>query len=302
MTGFRGQKFDFAGEDNEWYALVSDLPYIHLNMRVTSPVPSVPEITYITGVSIVTTDMDGLEHTIIISVVNPYSLESSCPVDTHPCLANGALHVVIDGEEGLLAPGEVAVAPGISIAAVNLPGACRSFGFERYWERKKLEGVRQSGRRLSLWNSMQDMADWLLSDPTATNKMECAEYVARSTADDGNGLFAHQSEHASFQIMTPTAKMRVSHGKLHQLPTRDPTDQFDLPDHLTWQMNVAIDHHDMSINAMGILGETLVPTVNANGSPIMQGISAIRGTQEDCEYANNLKFAKITFLFPHDKC
>lgn len=67
-------------------------------------------------------------------------------------------------------------------------------------------------------------------------------------------------------------------------------------------MNVAIDHHDMSINAMGILGETLVPTVNANGSPIMQGISAIRGTQEDCEYANNLKFAKITFLFPHDKC
>lgn len=56
MTGFRGQNFDFTGEDGGWYSVLSDRPNIHLNMRVTSPVPSVPEITYITGISIKTTD------------------------------------------------------------------------------------------------------------------------------------------------------------------------------------------------------------------------------------------------------
>ena len=286
MTGFRGQKFDFTGEDGAWYAIVSDLPHVHLNMRVTSPVPSVPEITYITAVSIITTDADGLDHTIVISVKNPHSMESSCPAGMPSCLADGALHVVVDGEEVLVAPGEVTVAPDVEMAAVNLPGACRSFGFEQYWERKKLELLGQPARSLRLENGMQDMSDWVIADPTATNPVECAEYVARATAVDGAGLFDHQSEHASFRIMTPTATMRLSHGRLHQLPMRDPTNRFDLPDHLAWQMNLAIEDSNMNLDATGILGETFVPTLNENDIPIMEGMAAIRGTQEDCEYGN----------------
>ena len=131
---------------------------------------------------------------------------------------------------------------------------------------------------------MQDMADWILGDPTATNMDECAEYVARATgAGSDVGLFAHDSEHASFQIMTPAGKVRLSHGRLHQLAMRDPTDRFDLPDHITWQMNLAIDHKNLSLDATGILGETLVPTLNEKGKPIMKGMDSIRGTQEDCE-------------------
>ena len=131
MTGFRGQKFDFTGEDGGWYSVLSALPDIHINMRVTSPVPSVPEITYITGVSIKTAGDDGIEHTIVISVVNPHSLESKCPEGQSPCLADGALSVEIDRNAALLAPGEVNLGPNVAVAAVNLPGACRSFGFEK---------------------------------------------------------------------------------------------------------------------------------------------------------------------------
>ena len=281
MTGFRGQKFDFTGEDGAWYAVVSDLPHVHLNMRVTAPVPSVPEITYITGISIITTDADDLYHTIVISVSNPHSMESVCSLEMPSCLAEGALHVVANGEEIMLTPGEVTLAPGVAIAAVNLPGECRSFGFEKYWEQKKLQ-LPQHGRRLIEVDVMQDMSDWVLADPTATNMMECEEYVAKAV--DGAGMFEHQSEHASFQIMTPTATIRLSHGRLHQLPMRDPTDQYDLPDHLAWQMNLAIDHNDISLGATGILGETLVPTRDQTGAPIMQGMDAIRGDQEDCEW------------------
>lgn len=75
--------------------------------------------------------------------------------------------------------------------------------------------------------------------------VECVEYVARAEAEDG-GLFAHQSEHASFQIVTPKATIRLSHGRLHQIAMRDPTDQYDLPDHLTWQMNMAVHHSEVS--------------------------------------------------------
>lgn len=64
---------------------------------------------------------------------------------------------------------------------------------------------------------------------------------------------------------------------------RDPTDQFDLPDHVAWQMNLAVEHGNVSLEAKGILGETMVPTVDDGGRPIMHGMEAIRGKQEDCE-------------------
>lgn len=280
MTGFLGQKFDFTGEDGAWYTLVSDLPAMHLNMRVTAPVPSLQQITYITGISLLTADADGFDHTVVIAVKEPHSLKSACPTGVSSCLADGALAVTLDGDEGLRTPGTVSLGPEVSISAVNLPGACRSFGFEKYWERKKLEYA-QGGRRLL--EHQQSMDEWILGDPTATNMEECMEYVAHASATDG-GLFNHQSEHGSFQIVTPKATIRLSHGRLHQVAMRDPTDQLDLPDHLTWQMNLAINHRDVSHDATGVLGETAIPTRDDNGNPIMIGMASIRGSQEDCEY------------------
>lgn len=159
MTGFRGQKFDFVGRDGAWYAVVSNLPHIHLNMRVTSPVPSVPGMIYITGVSIVTTDGKGLGHTIGITVIDPHSLQTSCRVGVPSCLAEGSLHVVMGEVEAMTAPGQVNVAGNIAICAVNFPGACRSFGFQKYWERKELDVFYPSDRKLSLINSMQNISD-----------------------------------------------------------------------------------------------------------------------------------------------
>lgn len=112
---------------------------------------------------------------------------------------------------------------------------------------------------------------WFLSlrqDPTVTNAQECVEYVERTEADDG-GVFTHQSEHASFQIVTPTATVRLSHGRLHQVSMRDPTDHFDLPDHLTWQMNMGLEHNNLDRAATGVLGETFEPTVDSRGVPVM---------------------------------
>ena len=137
-----------------------------------------------------------------------------------------------------------------------------------------------------------------------TNPAECAEYVAHAvtgvSAGAGNDLgvdesrlFAHQSEHASFKIVTPQATIRLTHGKLHQVAMTDPNTKVDLPDHVTWQMNVAIDSNadefvagsggSVVPAAKGILGETAVPTMDEDGEPIMDGMNSIRGAVEQCE-------------------
>lgn len=46
MTRLRGPKFGYSGEDYEWYALKSDPPHMHLNMRRKCSVPPVNLITY----------------------------------------------------------------------------------------------------------------------------------------------------------------------------------------------------------------------------------------------------------------
>lgn len=68
---------------------------------------------------------------IVTLVTNPHSLDNNCPVGVSPCLAEGALSVELDRQPALVAPGEVSLGPGVAISAVNLPGACRSFGFEK---------------------------------------------------------------------------------------------------------------------------------------------------------------------------
>lgn len=43
----------------------------------------------------------------------------------------------------------------------------------------------------------------------------------------------------------------------------------------------------ISRDGKGVLGETFVPTRDANGKPIMVGMEAIRGKQDDCEFVRN---------------
>lgn len=105
LVGFKGQRFDFTGEEGFWYALVSDGPCHQANIRITAPVPGTPEITYITGVGLLLCDTDGYSHKVEIVVKEPHVLETECP-EQKPCMANGALVVTLDGKE-MTQPGQV---------------------------------------------------------------------------------------------------------------------------------------------------------------------------------------------------
>lgn len=160
---------------------------------------------------------------------------------------------------------------------MNIPGECRPFGFEKYWLRKQEEYARLAqGRRLRV---AEPMSDWVLSDTRRTNPIDCQLYVEK--ADEEGSLFEHQSEHTSFQITSPTLSLRVNHGKIHQLAMRDPTGTFDLPDHIAFQMNLVFEKVAFSRDPRGVMGETVHPVVDKAGDPIMIGLQAIRGDEED---------------------
>ncbi|CAM9267452.1 unnamed protein product, partial [Choristocarpus tenellus] len=278
LIGFSGQHFDFTGESGGWYNLVSD-GEVTINMRVTAPLPGLPIVTYITGVGIRTPDLEGNIHTIEIMVKDTDSMESSCSSDEISCLADGAVTVHLNSVE-VTAPGKYPVGMGVHVSAANLPGECRPFGFERYWQSKILEAAlktesRASSRRVQF---VMDMDEWILSDVAKTNPVECKVYVENAVQE--GTLFDHQSEHVLFQIVTPTLTLRLNHGKLHQVAMPDPSGRFDLPDHLTYQMNLGFVHADFGLLPKGILGETTVANVGEDGTPILEGMGAIRGTEE----------------------
>lgn len=282
MVGFYGQKFDFTGQDGGYYALLVDEPDTLLTMKVHAPVPTVPQITYIVGFALKANDLDGVSHTVEIYANHPkdFYAHTECPGGMdEPCLADGALTVLLDGKP-MVRPGVETVATGFIVGAVNVPGECRPFGFENYWARKIREAevaTGAAGRRLEDTNI--PMGDWILGDDAATNIAECEIYVINAMEQDT--LFKYQSEHVSFQIVTPLLTIRVNHGKLHQIAMRDPTDQFDLPDHRTFQQNIGVERAIMGPFPQGVLGETIRPTLDTMGEPIMFGMAAIRGREED---------------------
>lgn len=101
MVGFQHQKFDFTGEDGEWYALIHDgATDMGMNMRITQPVPEVPEVTYITGLGLSILGDDDEVHAFEVVLNDPHNLEPECAEgDGHPCLVDGALTILVDGKE-----------------------------------------------------------------------------------------------------------------------------------------------------------------------------------------------------------
>lgn len=145
----------------QFRSYTSSFVFLRRRQRVTSPLPEAPTITYITGLAVMTTDNDGVDHSIVITVKDPHSLDSSCPAghEASPCLADGSLSVLLDGEESLFGPGSVVLGQDVVVSAVNLPDPCRSFEFEEYWERRKLADA-SYGRRLQ--GKQQSMGEWIL--------------------------------------------------------------------------------------------------------------------------------------------
>ena len=285
LVGLAGQKFDFSGQSNSWYALLSAWGTEHINMRVTAPLVDLSIVTYITGMSVQAEDNDGVGHSIVVYVSDTSVLDTSCPADGQPCIGDGALTVLLDGVP-VTSPGRQDLGPGVSFVAANIPGECRPFGFEQHWQRKVREAEllpAQPERHLS---SLPSIEHWIAHDRFATDPTECAEYVANAMKD--GTLFTHQSEHVSFQLATPNLTLRLNHGKLHQLAARDPTDTYDIPDHNTYQMNLGFVGIKRDATMQGIIGETSVPTVDEYGAKIMSGLDAIRGQEEDYKVDGHL--------------
>ncbi|CAM9581408.1 unnamed protein product [Laminaria digitata] len=97
MHGLCGQTFDWSGVDSGWYCFVKhDHADVYVNLGITAPLPEdLPGRQLITGIS-----LPSARHSLVIQVNNPYGIDTNgCPDGISPCLANGGLRTIVDGQE-----------------------------------------------------------------------------------------------------------------------------------------------------------------------------------------------------------
>ena len=273
MKGLRGQKIDWSGVDGAWYNMVKDSDAgLHVNVRVTAPLPEeFPDRQLITGLSVMS---EG--HSLVVEVDNPYDVSTSgCPDGASPCLANGGLRALVDGEEveGLLRFSRDAyVVDGITFSASNLPAECRQFGGDKSWARmydEMLQGTRELA-------PMETFEDWILRFDDMAAPTWCRHYIEQHDLAD------LQSIHAVFKIVTPTVTVRLNVGTNYQGGGDLDWEDRVLPDLEFWQMDVGL--HGLSLeneSLSGILGETARPVLDKDGREVMEGYEAFRGTVAD---------------------
>ena len=273
MKGLRGQKIDWSGVDGGWYAMIKDDDsHLHVNVLLTAPLPeNFPDRQLITGLSVLS---EG--HSIVIEVKNPYDTSTSgCPSGISPCLSDGGLRVVIDGEEVEYLLGfsrDENVVDGITLSASNLPAECRQFGGDKVWARM-YEEMLQGSRQLALDETFED---WILRFDGMAAPGWCARYI------EEHDLADLQSIHSVFKIVTSTVTVRLNVGTNSQGGGDLDWDGRMLPDLEFWQMDVGL--HGLSIEnecLSGILGETARPVLDEDGREVMEGYEAFRGTVED---------------------
>ena len=281
MQGLRGQRIDWSGVDGGWYSLIKDENAdLHINVRLTAPLPDeFPDRQLMTSLSVMS---EG--HSLVIEVENPYTVDThGCPGGVSPCLANGGLRMVVDGQEAdelRSFSRQVPVAEGtISVSASNLPVECRQFGGDRIWARLYQEML-EGRRRLSTGETLED---WILRFDHMAAPDWCAKYTAE------NDLADLQSNHAIFKIETPTVTVRLNAGVNFQGDGELDWDGRVLPDLEFWQMDVGFDGLDVENPTLsGLLGETARPVYDENGQKVMEGSEAFRGTVEDYRVSSAL--------------
>ena len=280
MKGLRGQTIDWSGIDGGWYNMVKDDHAEFLvNVRLTAPLPEeFPDRQLITGLSVLSKG-----HSLIIEVENPYDIDTNgCSPGISPCLANGGLRAIVDGEEVeslLRFSRDEYVVDGITVSASNLPAECRQFGGDKIWARlydEMLKGTRTLADK-------EKFEDWILRFDDMAAPQWCTQYIEQ------HDLANLQSIHAVFKIVTPAVTVRLNVGTNYQDGGELDWDGRVLPDLEFWQMDVGL--HGLSLeneSLSGTLGETARPVLDEDGREIMEGYEALRGTVEDYRVSSAL--------------
>ena len=283
-----GQRIDWSGVDGGWYSLVKDdHADLHVNVRVTAPLPEeFPDRQLITAVSILSRG-----HSLAIEVKNPYAIDTDgCHQGVSPCLSNGGLRVIVDGEEVDTLAGfsrDRFVADSFEVSAANLPAECRQFGGDRVWAETYDTMIRHNRKLVEA----ESFEEWILRFQSMAAPDWCAKYISE------NEVAGVQSIHSVFRIATASNVVRLNVGTNYQKAGDVDGAGRVLPDLEFWQMDVGIQGLSLDEASLsGLLGETARPVLDEDGREIMDGYDAFRGTVEDYRVSGPLgsEFALLT--------
>lgn len=181
MTGLKGTKIDWKGEDRGWYVLVFDDPDLEVSVRLTAPLPDkFPDRQLITGFAI---KYEG-GHSIVIVDKRPYTTETNgCPDEEGlDCLAENALQVIVDANDLPSTSIEGAAFPGSAVlSAINFPAECPPYGGDQIWA----ETFAAMTERRHLTIQEQSLKDWVSTWSASTAAPSwCEKYLRESSLAD----------------------------------------------------------------------------------------------------------------------
>ena len=292
MVSLQGQKINWAGVDNAWYCLLSYGSDLHLNIRVSVPMPEeFPDRKLISAVSILTDD--GLQ-SLVVEVKNPYSTNTDgCPKDSPvPCLADGGLRILVDGEEpaALQAPSENVRLPGsypVIVSTANLPAECRPCDGDRIWATQFADSTTN---RRNLRSDAVAFEQWILQPDNLAAPTWCAKFLEEGGSA---GLLSTRSEHATLRVETPVASVRINVGVNYQELETAPDGTMLVPELEFWQTDVTFDGLLLSNNVAGLMGDTsrFVSddkehfVLDSEGRPVLSGPGTLHGPVESYRVA-----------------
>ncbi|CAB1118189.1 unnamed protein product [Ectocarpus sp. CCAP 1310/34] len=285
MVGLLGQEIDWYGEDSGWYCLLVNSEF-QVNARVTAPMPDeFPTRQLVSGVSIRSAEGPSL----VVEVKNPITTETEgCSSTSAPCLAEGALRILVDGDEShaLQSPVENLVLPGgdLVVSSANLPAECRPFGGDRIWAAQFAAMNDASGRRSLRGHT--PFADWVLEADTMAAPGWCALFAREQRL---SGLSSVQSNRAILRVETGGVTVRVDVGVNYQDSVLSSDGNAVLVPELDfWQTDIAFEELRPSGELGGMLGDTARYVIDDDGKPITSGMEALRGPVETCRVSGPL--------------
>lgn len=287
MVGLLGQKIDWAGVDNAWYCLFNDGPDFHVNVRLSAPMPEeFPDRQLISAVSVLSDDG---RSSFVVEVQDPYTTNTDGCLDSSPlpCLADGALRIMVDGEDyaTLQAPAVNFRLPGsypVVVSAANLPAECRPFGGDRIWATQFEEMVT---KHRSLRLHSVSFGEWILQPDTLAAPTWCAQFLEEGGSA---GIISTRSKHATIRVETPKVSVRINVGVNYQDLETAPDGNVLVPELEFWQTDLGFDGLQLSDSVTGLMGDTARFVLDDEGVPVTSGLGALHGAVETYRVAGPL--------------
>lgn len=225
----------------------------------------------------------------MLEVKDTYTtITDGCPKDsTVPCLADGGLRILVDGEQSaaMQAPVEHVRLPRSSpvvVSSTKLPAECHPFGGDRIGATKFAE---MTDHR-SLRSGSVSFTDWSLQPDALAAPTWCAKFLEEGGTA---GLLSTTTQHATLRVETLFVTVRINFCVNYQDLDTVLDGNVLVLELQFWQTNLGFDDLEVSGDVAGLMGDASRYVIDDEGGAATGGLGALHAPVESYRVAGPFK-------------